>query len=547
MRRALPTLRDLRGELSELHHRLGVTLQKELLRTVPEGPEGIETYQAEYERSVDVDPKPASWRRFLREAQDTQLLYLADYHTLPDAQLASIEVARRVLGRRRPLAIALEMVQARHQESLDRFLSGELTEAAFLRKIDYDRTWGFAWDTYRDVLRFARKHQIPAVAINSDLRRKDGHLRRRDRLAARIITRWSQEHPESCLLVLCGELHLAENHLPADVSRNLQRLEIPRRQLILYQNSEQVFWKVAERWPAGRTEIFSLGPRKFCLLSAPPIRKLHSQLHWHEAGHPGFGDDVDYAHWISWLAHVLAEFFDIDPSLLDEFVAYSADEPDLDETLSAIHRISKEQIRDMKAACEIGASSYDAPSRLALLGRPDLNHLAWLASAVLCHRLESGGRITARTPRLSFYRGVLQSAFAHLGTKLVNPFVRSWSVRFFERYLSRNRGQRLTVRGAQVREVGRSVLRHSEFEKKRLSGGTRALAPRSLYTAAPQLRIETQRALGDNLGLRLYRALLMSAFDRFSLVERWREWAHGTAANPESFYFELLSATQIVD
>ncbi len=547
MKRALSTVRDLRGELAELHHRLGQTLQQELLRTVPEGPSGIEAYQAEYERSVSVDPLAATWRQFLRNAQDTQILYLADYHTLPDSQLASIEVARRVLGRRRPLALALEMVQARHQESLDRFLSGDLTEAAFLRRIQYDKTWGFAWDTYRDVLRFARKHRIPAIAINCDLRRKDGHLRRRDRFAARLIQRWTEAHPDKCLLVLCGELHLAESHLPADVDRTLARSGQTRQRLILYQNSEQVFWKVAERWPTGRTELFSLGPEKYCLLSAPPIRKLHSQLHWHEAGQPGFGDDVDYAHWISWLAQVLADFFEIDASLLDEFVTYSSDDPDLVDNLSAIHRIPREGIADLSAAAEVGASAYDPQRRLALVGRPDLNHLAWIASAVLGHRLESGGRIAVRTPRLQFYVRVLQATFAHLGAKLVNPFMRSWNARFFERYLSRHRGQRLTVRGAQVREVGRVVLRHRDFENKRLQGGTRALAPRSLYTAPPLLRLEAQRALGDNLGLRLYRALLVGAFDRFSLVDRWREWAHAPSANPESFYFELLSATQNLD
>lgn len=66
------------------------------------------------------------------------------------------------------LAIGLEMVPRSRQAALDAWTAGELDEAAFLREVDWDRSWGFDFGLYRPIFAFARMHRIPLIALNVD-------------------------------------------------------------------------------------------------------------------------------------------------------------------------------------------------------------------------------------------------------------------------------------------------------------------------------------------------------------------------------------------
>lgn len=99
----------------------------------------------------------------LRTLQTANIIYLGETHdSLADhqAQLAMIQA----LHRRDPrLAIALEMFQKPYQV----YLSGALSEEDLLAQTEYRKRWGFDWNLYAPIIRFARAKEIPLVAINA--------------------------------------------------------------------------------------------------------------------------------------------------------------------------------------------------------------------------------------------------------------------------------------------------------------------------------------------------------------------------------------------
>jgi uncharacterized iron-regulated protein len=64
-----------------------------------------------------------------------------------------------------PMVIALEMFQQSFQTVLDRYMAGEITEAHLIEQSEYDTRWGFPWQYYAPIVRFAKAHQLPLVAL----------------------------------------------------------------------------------------------------------------------------------------------------------------------------------------------------------------------------------------------------------------------------------------------------------------------------------------------------------------------------------------------
>ena len=66
------------------------------------------------------------------------------------------------------LVIGLEMVPRRLQPVLDRWVAGELGEAAFLEAVQWQSVWGYDPALYLPILHFARMHRLPLLALNVD-------------------------------------------------------------------------------------------------------------------------------------------------------------------------------------------------------------------------------------------------------------------------------------------------------------------------------------------------------------------------------------------
>jgi len=103
----------------------------------------------------------------LSDLAEADVVYLGETHdrlTDHQAQLAIIQALHQTHPQ---LAIGMEMFQRPYQGILDRYLAGEITEAELRQQSQYDQRWGFPWENYAPILRYAQTHDLPVLALNT--------------------------------------------------------------------------------------------------------------------------------------------------------------------------------------------------------------------------------------------------------------------------------------------------------------------------------------------------------------------------------------------
>jgi len=108
----------------------------------------------------------ASNAEVLAAITPSQVIYLGETHNSEGdhtAQLAIIES----LAEQNELAIGLEMFQRPFQPALDSYLAGDITEAELIEQSEYETRWGYDWELYAPIIRYAKENQIPLLALNT--------------------------------------------------------------------------------------------------------------------------------------------------------------------------------------------------------------------------------------------------------------------------------------------------------------------------------------------------------------------------------------------
>lgn len=212
----------------------------------------------------------------IAEASRRDLVYFGDYHPLDASQEFALRLMRDLSARGRKVVLALEMLYVYQQDSLDRWMKGNIGEEEFLRRIEYRTEWGFDWNSYRRFFALAKDPFIPIFGIDSERRDNLRYIRRRDRLAARRIGTIRNFFPEHLILVVVGESHLASNHLPARV-----RAELGGRasDLVIVQNIDELYWRLLTRG-SERAEAVKIDDDRYCVFTAAPetVRRLMTTI-----------------------------------------------------------------------------------------------------------------------------------------------------------------------------------------------------------------------------------------------------------------------------
>jgi uncharacterized iron-regulated protein len=96
-----------------------------------------------------------------------RLVCVGEEHDNLNSQRVELAVVRE-LNRRFPgrVAVGMEMFRGPQQETLDRWVRGELTELEFLKASKWYETWGYDFGAYRDLLLFAKENRIDVIALN---------------------------------------------------------------------------------------------------------------------------------------------------------------------------------------------------------------------------------------------------------------------------------------------------------------------------------------------------------------------------------------------
>ncbi len=96
----------------------------------------------------------------------SQVVYLAETHSDPADHAAQLAIIQK-MDEQGDIAIGLEMFQRPFQSVLDAYIAGEITEEALIAESEYETRWGFDWEFYAPIVRYAKANQIPLLALNT--------------------------------------------------------------------------------------------------------------------------------------------------------------------------------------------------------------------------------------------------------------------------------------------------------------------------------------------------------------------------------------------
>ncbi|MEK2688823.1 ChaN family lipoprotein [Bdellovibrio sp. GT3] len=408
----------------QVRHRLG--------EDTPELMRYHKTYQNEFSRKWQAAEHAELWDQIA----DSQVVLMGDFHALHQSQKAQLRVLRNI-PKNRPLVLAVEFFDAADQLKIDKFMSGKMSEKDFLKSIQWEAKWGFPWEHYRPILRYAQKNKIPVFGLNKAFAKRNATtLKSRDVFAGKKISELTKSHPESLIFVVYGDLHLASAHIPTEIQKNLGK-PFAKKVLSLFQNSDKLYFQLLKKGEEGSTDLIRINRNTFCLMSVPPWVKWQNYLMYLEQAYDeGLHFTSDEEDDDDWDEDEDSDFAPVDfTDHVGRYVKIMADELGLKVSLSGLsvytahddsfwsqvreHYDAKKQLW-IQRLIEDENSFYLPEISAAYLARGTVNHAATLAMHYVHAQVSEAKTLFSEVPQ-DFLRLIWMEAVAYFGSKMINP------------------------------------------------------------------------------------------------------------------------------
>jgi uncharacterized iron-regulated protein len=95
------------------------------------------------------------------------VIFVGEVHTHAEHHLIQAQILQSLVTRNPDLVMGVEFFPRDQQGLLDRYLSGEIEEEAFLETIQWSKTWGYPYHLYRPLFLTARQEGVPVLALNA--------------------------------------------------------------------------------------------------------------------------------------------------------------------------------------------------------------------------------------------------------------------------------------------------------------------------------------------------------------------------------------------
>ena len=105
--------------------------------------------------------------KILPELKKAKVVYLGETHDSSQDHQNQLKVIQELYKNNPKIAIGMEMFQRPFQEVINQYIAGKITESELVTKTEYKERWGFDWELYAPILRFAKEKKIPVLALNT--------------------------------------------------------------------------------------------------------------------------------------------------------------------------------------------------------------------------------------------------------------------------------------------------------------------------------------------------------------------------------------------
>ncbi|HOY32935.1 MAG TPA: ChaN family lipoprotein [Bacteroidales bacterium] len=115
-----------------------------------------------------VDGKKATYQKMLKDILSCEVVLFGEIHNNPISHWLELQLAKDLYkAKKQDLVLGAEMFEADNQETVDKYLKGQLTEDEFKSKITL---WKNYETDYRPFVEFARNTNLKIIATNAPRR-----------------------------------------------------------------------------------------------------------------------------------------------------------------------------------------------------------------------------------------------------------------------------------------------------------------------------------------------------------------------------------------
>lgn len=495
----------------------------------------VEKYENEYRRYLKDYEGISNKSELIKKIITSDLVYHGDYHTLKQSQRSVFRILRDIYEKRK-IALCLEMFNSSDQKFIDAFLSGELSENTFLNRIQYKKKWPFSWRNFRPMVVFCKENQIPIIGINTQEGEGHKRLRNRDKHAARMIVKTTLRYSKRLIYIVDGDFHISPNHLPKEVNKLFKLLDHHTKQLIIYQNAENLYWKLC-REGKEESDVLKINDTSYCIMNTMPANKVQSYLNWLD-----YSEDAYYpVHWewedesfesqgitIQEMIKTISSILQIDlpENAMDKLSIHYANNFHLIDIIHDIpgikgkKRLIKEKIKREEGFL-IEYSEKGITGYLIYLANSNINMAAEEAShfvnAVLRGPLKK--RMSAFD---SFYRNAITECLGFFGSKFINEKRKSHSEYSLRKFLGQlKKGEYIKI-DPTIPQIARYMLQHYYLQQKNAAPHEFLKKFHDTYTNPTSLPNIFSTQLGYILGNKLYYAVKRGRFPVSKIRELYR-------------------------
>lgn len=522
-----------REELLNLQKKIYRRQKKLIEESVLHQDRSFKAYEGRYLRVIKKYLRVATPEEVQAKIREAEIIYVGDYHTLNQSQKSMLRLLRAYVKVEKNFCIAFEVIQSGHQKILDQFMRGTLTDRTFLKKIGFKEHWFFdLWENFKPLFDFARHHGILVYGIEAKAQ-SGASLKKRDEASAKTIVEIFKKNPQQKIFVFVGDLHIAPAHLPHQVEDLLKKENILATKLVLYQNSDALYWKLAEREMEDATLVVKISGDEYCRMHTAPIICQQSYLNWLEH-EEGILDYADAKHTFLGYLEQIAGFLDIRLGReKDEVEVFTCGDLSFLKKLRESKVFSRKEIADIKRQI-LQSESYTIPKmKYVYLANVSVNHAAEEASHTL--KFLCSGEEFPRGMQDAFYALILHEALGFFGSKIINhrrKCLRPASAKALIAYL-----QSSSVRS----------LRHLEYqtaklflEHERRLTIARAFHHNKIASLSQDLFLSLTHAIGYYLGEKMFYGLLTEKMDKPAIRELYGD-AMEEEGEPVLRYFDLVA------
>lgn len=487
---------------------------------------GLSQYEAQYQKLIKIK----KWRPIKREdllkhlTEKAEIILLGDFHALQQSQKAHLRILNEFSGTPK-MCLAVECIESRHQVFLDQYLAGEISEREFLKAIEWKKSWGFPWENFRPLFRWAQKNKVSMVALNKLIQKRSSQtLIQRDRHAARVLDAYFKKNKPEKIILIYGDLHLAEAHLPFQLKKtslaNLKAVSV-------LQNSEDIYFQMLEKQLEDQFDIIQLKSDVYCLQIVPPWVKWQNYLLFiEEQFDKSLDEDLDLTDIVAQYMVLIAADLETEVRT-DNFTVVTSQDRKIWVPIQS--KVNRQELIFLKSWVEDGRSFFIPQAGVGILAQATVNHSAQLAMSVVISNLVENLKTPAKMPG-EFLKLIWLEGLQYFGSKLINPKRKTDTILDIKNQLA----------VSQPDDRGRAAMQLALSQKMaelvKLSGGRKKIQipyPKKIKAFQGAARI-----LGGMLGEKMYFAYRKKMISPKTMVQMIQK--SNVGEHFDSFYWEII-------